>query len=269
MRLRNYSERTITTYVTELSSLAKHYQKSPADLSRDQVKDFCYYLLQEKHLSNTTINQLISAWKILQVDVLGNKWEGIKITRPRTEKKLPTVLSQEEAYRAVTSSYNVKHRTLLMLAYATGMRCEEVLCLKPEHIDSSRKVVRVKGKGNKEREVPLPENLTEQLRDYYKQYRPATYLFEGKMRGNKYTGSSFRRVAEVAGNTAGITKKITPHVLRHSFATHMLERGINLKRLQMLMGHSSLSTTSGYLHLAHPYMGEVPNLLEPLKITRS
>lgn len=269
MRLRNYSERTISTYIMQLSSLSKHYQKSPAELSREQVKDFCYYLLQEKHLSNTTINQLISAWKILQVDVLGNKWDVIKIKRPRMEKKLPTILSQEEAYDAVTCLYNVKHHTLLKLAYATGMRCEEVLCLKPEHIDSSRKVVRVKGKGNKEREVPMPDDLTEQLRDYYKQYRPAIYLFEGNMRGTKYSASSFRRVAEAAGNTSGITKKITPHVLRHCFATHMLERGINLKRLQMLMGHSSLSTTSRYLHLANPYVGEVPNLLEPLKISRS
>ncbi len=159
MRLRGYSERTVDTYVSMLSILAKYYRRSPSTLSHQEVKDFCYYLLQEKKLSNSTINQMISAWKIFWVDILGNKWDGIKIKRPRVAKKLPTVLSQSDAYRLVTSSYNVKHRTLMMLTYATGMRCEEALSLLPEQIDSARLVVRIKGKGNKSREVPLPEDI--------------------------------------------------------------------------------------------------------------
>lgn len=265
MRLRGYSERTIDTYVTELSVLSKHYGRSPSTLSHQDVKDFCYYLLQEKKLSNSTINQVISAWKILQVDVLSKDWEAIKIKRPRIEKRLPEVLSQAEAQALIISSHNLKHRILMQLTYATGMRCGEVLNLKLSSFDSSRMVVRIKGKGNKTREVPISLELLEELRLYYKVYRPNIYIFEGKKKGKPYSSTSFRAVLNRAGLAAGLKKNIYPHILRHSFATHMLERGMNLKRLQLLMGHSSINTTSGYLHLTHPYEGEVPNLLASIK----
>lgn len=265
MRLRGYSERTVETYVLMLSFLAKHYGKSPSRLSHQEVKDFCYYLLQEKKLSSSTINQMISAWKLFWVDVLGNKWDGIKIKRPRTEKKLPIVLSQVESQALIASSHNLKHRILMQLTYATGMRCGEVLNLKLSSIDSSRKIVRINGKGNKTREVPISQDLLEELRLYYKVYRPSIYVFEGNKKGKPYSSGSFRAVLNQAGLAAGLKKNIYPHILRHSFATHMLERGINLKRLQLLMGHSSINTTSGYLHLTHPYEGEVPNLLASIK----
>lgn len=265
MHIRGYSERTIRIYVGELMALSKFHNQSPDQLSQDHVKDFCYYLLKQKKRSPTTINQVISAWKILQVDVLGNSWDGIKIKRPRVAKKLPTVLSQEEAINLVNNPQNAKHRTLLMLTYATGMRSDEALSLKPEHVDSSRLVIRIKGKGNKMREVPISIVLIEQLRFYYRHYQPAVYLFEGKKKGEKYSPSSFKKIVDNAAKAVGISKRVHPHMLRHSFATHMLERGVNLKRLQLLMGHSSIKTTSGYLHLAHPYHGEIPDLLSPLK----
>ncbi len=264
MRLRNYSERSVKIYTCFLSRIARHYKQSPDELSRAQVKDYCYYLINDKKLSVTSVNQMISAWKILQEDVLGNKWESIQIKRPRRKKKLPVVLSQQEAYQLIHALSNLKHCTILQLTYATGMRRDEVLNLKPEHIDSSRGIVRIKGKGSKMREVPLSKELIKQLRCYYKQYRPILYLFEGSKKGEKYSESSFLRVVQRAARYSGITQKaVTVHALRHSFATHMLERGVNLKRLQLLLGHSSLTTTSGYLHLVHPYYGEVPNLLDP------
>lgn len=264
MRLRNYSERTISLYTRLLERLSLHYNLSPDLITRAQVKDFCYYMINEQKLSPTNINQMISAWKILQVDILGNEWSSIKIKRPRTKRKLPVILSQEEAQLIIHTSDNLKHKTLIMLAYSTGMRREEVLNLKPENIDSSRKVVRINGKGNKIREVPIYDELLLQLREYYKKYRPKVYLFEGWKQGEKYSKSSFSNIVKRAALKIGIKNKtITIHSLRHSFATHMLERGVNLKRLQMLMGHSSLHTTSGYLHLAHPYYGEIPNLLKP------
>ncbi len=265
MRLRNYSERTINTYTKFLRRLSAYYKLSPDQLTRSEVKDFCYYMIQEQKLSPINVNQMISAWKILQVDIFGKEWESIRIKRPRTKKALPVVLSQQEAYELVNALDNLKHRTLLMLTYSSGLRREEVLSLKPGSIDSSRKIIRVKGKGNKIREVPIFDELIEQLRFYYKHYRPAEYLFEGRIRGKKYSETSFLKVVKRSAQKAGIKQKsVTIHSLRHSFATHMLERGVNLKRLQLMMGHSSLKTTSGYLHLVHPYYGEVPNLLHPL-----
>jgi len=265
MRLRNYSERTIKTYTQFLRRLSVHYNVSPDEITRSQVKDFCYYMLQEQKLAPINVNQMISAWKILQVDILGNEWESIRIKRPRIKKALPVVLSQQEAYKLIMALVNLKHRTLLMLTYCTGLRRDEILSLKPSNIDSSRKVVRVKGKGNKVREIPIYEELLEQLRFYYKHYRPVEYLFEGKRKGAKYSSTSFLNVVKRAAQLSGIKQKsVTIHSLRHSFATHMLERGANLKRLQLMMGHSSLKTTSEYLHLVHPYYGEVPNLLQPL-----
>ncbi len=183
MRLRNYSERSIAIYTGFISRIALHYKTSPDQLTRAQLKDFCYYLLNDEKLSPISVNQMLSAWKILQVDVLGNNWETIKIKRPRLKKKLPVVLSQQGAYQLIHALCNLKHSTILKLTYATGMRRDEVINLKPGQIDPSREVVRIKGKGNKMREVPLPEELIKQLRCYYKQYRPLIYLFEGGKRG--------------------------------------------------------------------------------------
>jgi site-specific recombinase XerD len=153
---------------------------------------------------------------------------------------------------------------ILTLAYATGLRRAELLSLPLKHIDSSRGVVRViKGKGNKSREVPASNTLIRGLRQYYKHYRPATYLFEGTKPGKPYSAASFQKIVKNAADKAGIKKNISPHILRHSFATHMLERGINLKHLQTILGHSAMKTTSIYLHLAGPNPKDLPDLLSP------
>jgi site-specific recombinase XerD len=266
MRIRNYSERTIRNYISALAQLSKYYHCSPDLLSTAQVKDFAWHLIKEKQASVSLINQLISSWKIFQVDLLGNKWEDFQLKRPRREKKIPVVLSQEEAHVLIQSPRNLKHRAILSLAYASGLRRDEVLHLKPGDIDSGRKVIRViKGKGNKSREVVIPQELILQLRDYYRKYRPRVYLFEGPEPGKAYSATSFQKIVKNAAQRAGIKKALSPHVLRHSFATHMLERGVNLKRLQLMLGHNSLKTTSIYLHLANPDQSELPNLMIPSK----
>ncbi len=191
MRLRNYSERTIKTYTGFIRRISEHYKITPDQITRSQVKDYCYYILEEQKLSPVNVNQMISAWKILQVDILGNPWESIRIKRPRMKRKLPVVLSQKEVTGLVHVLSNLKHRTILMLTYATGMRRDEVLNLKPSNIDSSRGVIRVSGKGQKVREIPIFDELLEQLRFYYKHYRPEKYLFEGKKRGKKYAQASW------------------------------------------------------------------------------
>lgn len=269
MRVRNYSERTTDRYISAIARLAQHYKLSPDLISTDQLKDYAYFLIQEKQLSVSAINQLISAWKILQVDVLQNPWESFRLKRPRREKKIPVVLSQSEAAMLINTPRNFKHRTLLSLAYVTGLRLGEVLNLKLSDIDSGRNVIRViRGKGNKSREVNIPDQLILQLREYYRNYRPRVFLFESHAQGKPYSATSFRNIINRAGVKAGIKKRLSPHVLRHSFATHMLERGLNLKRLQMMLGHNSLKTTSIYLHLADTEMSNLPNLMDnPLAIT--
>jgi len=266
MRVRNYSEKTVSSYVAAISNLSKHYNLSPARINREQVVSYAYHLIRKKQVSVSTINQLISAWRILQVDVLGREWEDFKLKRPRREKTIPQVLSQGEALHLVNSPGNLKHRMILQLAYATGLRRAELLALKLRHIDSERNVLRVVlGKGKKSREVPVPDTLIVELRRYYKSFRPKTYLFEGYKPGVQYSATSIERIVKGAAVKAGIKKDIFPHILRHSFATHMLEKGVNLKRLQIILGHNSLKTTSVYLHLIKPNFADLPDLLSPEK----
>jgi integrase len=176
-------------------------------------------LIHSEHASVSRINQLISAWKIFQVDVLGNQWEELRLKRPRREKKIPQVLSQEEALALIGTLSNMKHRMILTLAYVTGIRRAELLNLKLKDIDSSRGVIRIiQGKGNKSREVPVSKILIGHLREYYKYYRPKTYLFEG-MPGKPYSASSVENITKKAAKKAGIKKEVSPHILRHSFAT--------------------------------------------------
>lgn len=234
---------------------------SPDKITTGQVKSFAYHLISAKQVSVSTINQLISAWKILQVDILGNPWEEFSLKRPRREKKIPVVLSRGEALALISAPKNIKHCAILSLAYATGLRRQELLDLKLADIDSSRGIIRVvQGKGNKTREVPVTPALIDQLRTYYQKYRTRTWLFESYTPGTQYSEKSMGNVVKNAAVKAGIKKNVSPHTLRHSFATHMLDKGINLKRLQMILGHSSLKTTSIYLHLSDPN-GFVPDLL--------
>ncbi len=266
MRIRNYSERTVSNYISSIAQLSKYHNLSPESITREQVKSYAYHLIHTKQVSVSTINQLISAWKIFQVDILSKQWEAFKLKRPRREKTIPQILSREEALRLIDTPKNLKHRMILKLAYATGLRRAELLALKPLHIDSPRSVVRViKGKGNKSREVPASETLIGELRHYYKRYRPKTYLFEGYKPGIAYSAASIGKIVKNAAAKAGIKKDISPHILRHSFATHMLENGVNLKRLQIILGHSAMKTTSIYLHLANISSADLPDLLSPKK----
>lgn len=261
MQIRNYSLRTIKTYVSMLSGLSRYYKISPDQLTTQQLKDFLAYRVQQQHVSVSTVNQIIGAWRLLQVDVLNRKWEEFQIKRPIKEKKLPHVLSRKEALKLIYVLPNVKHRTLLTLAYTTGLRRSELLDLKPEHIDGDQHHLRVvAGKGHKQRLVPVSDTILTMLRDYYKSYLPITYLFEGQQPGQKYSETSFANITKRAARVAGIKKKVSPHILRHSFASHMLEKGVNLKKLQLMLGHNSMRTTTIYLHVTNTD-APVPDLL--------
>jgi site-specific recombinase XerD len=249
MQTRNYSQRSIDTYIHLLRELEEYFKCSIDEISSDQVKDFLQYSVTERNLSVSYINQVISAVRILQKDVLGKDWDTIRIKRPRRIKKLPVVLSKEEIKSMIETTRNLKHRTILAVIYSAGLRISELINLLPSDIDSDRRQIRVFGKGNKYRYTLLSTNTLDMLRMYWRAYRPSKYLFEGQKNGQPVSLSTIRVIFRHACKKTGINKLATVHSLRHSFATHLLENGVNLKIIQNLLGHSSLRTTSIYLHV--------------------
>jgi integrase/recombinase XerD len=249
MQTRNYSQRSIDTYIHMLHSLEEYHNTSIDEVSTSQVKDFLQHSIETRKVSVSYINQVISAVRILQKDVLGKEWESIRIKRPRRVKKLPVVLSKEEVKLLIETTSNLKHRTILAVIYSAGLRISELISLKPSDIDPNRKQIRILGKGNKYRYTLLSTNTLDMLRTYWRAYRPVMYLFEGHIKGEPVSRSTVQVVFRKAITRAGINKQATIHSLRHSFATHLLENGVNLKIIQSLLGHSSLRTTSIYLHV--------------------
>jgi len=226
----------------------------PDQLSIPEIKGYLYHCKSKEGLSVSHINQTISALKLLHKDVCGLSWDGPgKVKRPSREKRLPVILSQNEARRLVEALPNLKHQAILSLLYSSGLRREELLCLETRDIDTERMVIRVrKGKGNKGRDTLLSPKALGLLRQYwrYAHPKPSKYLFEGPKAGEPYSAASLAKIVKKAALVAGIKKPVSPHSLRHAFATHLLEQGVNLKVIQRLMGHSSLRSTMCYLHLA-------------------
>jgi len=223
---------------------------SPDKLTRDQVLDYLYYLVEDRQVSSIYLNQLLSAYKILVEDILRRKWEEFNIRRPKSEKKLPVVLSQEEVRRILDNLTNLKHRTFVSLIYSCGLRVSELVNLKVTDIDSTRMQIRIRlGKGSKDRYVMLSERILVMLREYWKVYRPKEYLFEGGTRGKAISVRTVQHTFSMAVRRSGINKHPCIHTLRHSFATHLLENGVNLIAIQKLLGHSNVKTTTVYTHL--------------------
>jgi len=251
MEIRNYSPRTIKTYVAMLAAASKYYHQSPDKITIEQLKNYLHYCTKERGLSVSTINQTINAFRILFQDVLSISWETIKIKRPRKNKHLPIILSKEEVSKMIEVTINLKHKAIIALLYSSGIRRDELLNLQPSDIDSNRMLIRIRnGKGNKTRETLLARNTLDILREYYRRYHPYKYLFESYKPGFPYSASSATKIVRRAANRAGVTKPVCIHSFRHAFATHLLEQGANLKVIQRLLGHTSMRTTSVYLHLA-------------------
>jgi len=263
MQTRNYSQRSIDTYVHMLNALEDYHNTSIDEISTDQVKDFLQYSIGTKSVSVSYINQVISAVKILQKDVLGKDWESIRIKRPRRIKKLPVVLSKEEVKSMIETTRNLKHRTIFAVIYSAGFRISELINLLPSDIDSDRKQIRVLGKGNKYRYTLLSENTLDMLRVYWRAYKPERYLFEGQRQGQPISRETIQVVFKHACKKAGITKPASVHSLRHSFATHLLENGADLRSVQELLGHMDISTTQVYTHLARKQMQEIHKKFHP------
>ena len=252
MELKNLSERTIKTYLHCVKNFARHYGKSPEDMGYDAIRAFLYYLLKEKNSSQATISQHYSALKFFYQTTLGRDWDALKIPKSKRIKKLPVVLSQEEVAAILGKVQDLQRRAILTTIYSGGLRLSEALNLKVCDIDSQRMMIRVcQGKGNKDRYTLLGKRALEVLRLYWTRYRPKELLFPSTIRKGKPIHSSLvQKAFREALSMTAIRKTATVHTLRHSFATHLLEEGVEIPYIQTLLGHSDSRTTSIYLHVA-------------------
>ncbi len=268
MQLRNYSPRTVKTYSDHLARIGDEMQLSLDVVTVPQFKAYLHKRIVNDNISTSLINQTISVFKLLQVDVLGREWEQFKIKRPRREKKLPVVLSVGEVEKLISVTQNIKHRAIIALAYSAGLRRQEVQLIKPVSIDSALMQVRVvQGKGKKDRNTILSPKALDLLRTYYKIQRPKIFLFESQGKtGVPLADSTLNEIVKQSAAKAGIKKKISFHTLRHCFATHLLEKGVNLRIIQEFMGHVSLKTTSIYLHLVNVQPSGIVSPLDSMDI---
>lgn len=251
LRVRNYSPRTQKKYIDAVAKFARHFGKSPDQLGPEDVRTYQVFLVNERSASWTVLNQTVCALRFFYQKTLGKDWALHHIPFAKGEKKLPVVLSQAEVTRLFDKVANVKHLSFLLLAYSAGLRVSEIVNLRIADIDSERMVILVRqGKGRKDRIVPLSPILLTMLRQYWLIEHPRELLFPGRATGRPITVSSIQKVCQRAAAVAGIKKPMSMHTLRHSFATHHLEAGTDLRTLQMLMGHSSLKTTSRYLYVS-------------------
>lgn len=266
MRSKRYSPNTITTYCDALKSFLVFYNKKPVtEITNQDVIDYNNNYIVKKNLSSSYQNQIVNAIKLYFKIVKEKAIEVDKIHRPRREKVLPNVLSKEEVKQILSAPTNLKHKTMLSLIYSCGLRCGELLALKPHHIDSKRNIVLLKNsKGKKDRIVPLSPKILELLREYYKMYQPTNYLFEGQTAGSPYDARSLQLVLKQALQKKGIQKPVTLHWLRHSYATHLLESGTDLRYIQELLGHNSSKTTEIYTHVSTKSIQQIKSPFDDL-----
>lgn len=267
LEMLRYSGNTINIYRSCFSEFINFYKnRNIREITHSEIEDFLIYLVRERRVSTSYQNQSINAIKFYYEKVLKGPRQVYYIERPIKEKTLPTVLSEEEVKLLFSKVKNLKHKCLLMTAYSGGLRIGEVLNLKFKDIDSDRMLINIKqGKGKKDRVTLLSKTLLEMLREYYKVYRPREYLFEGEI-GGQYSESSVHQVIKRAVKKAGIKKKVTMHTLRHSFATHLLENGTDLRYIQSLLGHGSPKTTQIYTHITTKGIDQIQNPLDKLNL---
>lgn len=265
MDLKAFSEKTKSSYLRHVEMFAKYFGKSPELLGDKEIKDYLHYLMVGKKISRSYCSQAYSGLKFFYETTLKRDWKSYRIPRSKSEKKLPSVLSREEVKRIINVTKNPKHRTILMTIYSSGLRVSEAACLKTKDIDSGRLQIFVRGgKGQKDRYTILSSKNLEQLRDYWKLYHPKTWLFPGSTCDKPITTRSIQSFFDKAVIKAGITKDVSVHTLRHSFATHLLESGVDIYHIQKLLGHASISTTSVYIHVCSE---DTLNIKSPLDYT--
>jgi integrase/recombinase XerD len=265
--LKNYSENTIRTYRSMLGEYLKYYAKlDPLKITDEQIREYLLYLIEHRKISMSYQNQSINAIKFYYEQVLGRPVKTYYIQRPKKEKVLPNVLSEQEVVLILNSTDNLKHKAILSLIYSAGLRRGELINMKINDIDSKRMYVIIRqGKGRKDRYSILSEKVLELLRRYVKQYKPKEWLFEGQF-GGQYGASSIQHILKDAIAVSKIRKKVTVHTLRHCFATHLLECGTDIRYIQELLGHQSSKTTEIYTHITQRGLGKIKSPLDNFDI---
>lgn len=262
MELRGYSPQTQNHYLCHLRQLEKYSNKPATQVSTDELKQFLHHRIKSG-ISYSNINISCNAFKLFFNKVLSYNWSDDVIIRPKRPKALPHVLSQDEIFSITDQVLNLKHKTILLTTYSSGLRISETLNLRISDIDSLAMLIRVNlGKGNKDRLTVLSHENLKTLRLYWKRYRPTNLLFPGLIEGKPMASRTIQHVFQVAKEKAGITKPATVHTLRHSFATHLLEDNADIRTIQILMGHSNISTTSNYIHLSTNHLSSVKSPLD-------
>jgi len=251
MTLRNLASGTQRLYLTRVARFAAHYNQCPSQLGAEDVKTYLLHLIETENVSWSFFNQAVCALRFLYQVTLERPEMIPHLPFPRQEKRLPTVLSEDEVTRFFQAVTHRRDRVVLLTLYACGLRISEALRLKPTDIDSDRMLIHVRqGKGNRDRMVMLSPKLLDELRLYVRWARPHDWLFPGMDPTQPLCNRTVQRTCRLTGERAGITKRVTPHVLRHSFATHLLDAGTDLRVIQTLLGHRSLATTAVYTHVS-------------------
>jgi len=275
MQLRNFATTTQRSYIHYVADFAKHFHRSPQDLDLEAVRQYQLYLTQERKLSPQSINTFVSAVQFLYLVTLDMHWDKHDFPRARLDLKLPVVLAPDEVQCFLDQVTGVKHRAVLLTCYGAGVRISEAVSLKPSNIDSHRMLIRVEhGKGGKDRYAMLSPCLLEILRAYWRILRPSgPWLFPSWRPHLHLTAGAVQTVCREAWQRSGLGKRVTPHMLRHSFATHLLERGVDTRVIQALLGHSRIDTTARYIAVSPATLSATASpldqLLKPSKSKRA
>jgi len=258
MRLNGLASTTQRSYLAAVQMLAQRYQRPPDQLSEPEIREYFLYLAETKHLARSTINGYLHAIKFLYQKTLQRSWPVLNLVRVPRSKKLPVVLSPQEVWHLLSLLRRPTAKMSLTMMYACGLRASEATHLRPGDIDSKRMVVGVRnGKGAKDRYVPLPQRILEPLRAYWREHRSLLWLFPSRSGQTAITTGSVRRCLKAALYESDINKNVSCHTLRHSYATHLLEKGVDIRVIQALLGHRSLKSTFLYLHLTQSTMQAV------------
>jgi integrase/recombinase XerD len=269
LQRRNYAQSTVEAYVSALRDFAGYFKRPPDQLGPDHIRQFQLYLLRDRKLATNTVKQRMAAIQFFFARTLKRPYLRGDFPYPKSPQRLPAILSQEEVTRLIDSASNLSHRAMLMILYSTGVRRSELVHIKVSDIDSERMVIHIRqGKGSKDRDVPLSSKLLDTLREYWRWAKPKTYLFPGQSGGDvPLTTKAVWHACQDAVHRAGIPKRISPHSLRHSYATHLLESGADLRTIQLLLGHADIKHTTVYLHLSQRHLHAVTNPLDTLTVT--
>jgi integrase/recombinase XerD len=266
LQIRHYSPTTIRLYLYAIKAFAQHFGKPPDQLGAEHIRRYQLFLTKEKKVSTSTYVLMVCALRFFYTHTLHRKVTIERIPFPRRERKLPLILSRDEVKALLEAPHDLRHRAMLAILYGSGLRVSEVARLKVADIDSARNVLWVRsGKGRRDRQALLSPKLRELLRCYWRTRRPTDWLFPGADPTQPISVKTIFRACRKAAHSAGIAKSVHPHLLRHAFATHLLEAGVNLRTIQFLLGHANLETTARYLQVADVNVRATTSPLESLE----